>query len=109
MAIPTFTAVVVFVLVHVFVGRLRFLDGVPRSRWLSMVGGVAVAYVFLHVLPELGAHQRTFETWATDAEVGFLEFEIYPLCSGGTLLGSGLLGDQARSRRASGGAPQGQA
>lgn len=49
-----------FVLVHLFVGRLRFLDVVPRSRWLSFAGGVAVAYVFLHILPELGGHRRTF-------------------------------------------------
>ena len=49
-------AVSVFLLamVHVFIGRLRWLHGVPRSRWLSFAGGVAVAYVFLHILPELG-------------------------------------------------------
>ncbi|WP_233998062.1 hypothetical protein [Erythrobacter sp. QSSC1-22B] len=49
-----------FCLVHLFVGRLRFLDRDPRSRWLSFSGGVAVAYVFLHMLPELGAHAGTF-------------------------------------------------
>jgi hypothetical protein len=30
----------------------------PRSRWLSFAGGVAVAYVFMHMLPELGEHGR---------------------------------------------------
>lgn len=45
--------------IHVFVGRLRFLGSLPRSVWLSGAGGVAVAYVFLHVLPDLAAHQRT--------------------------------------------------
>lgn len=48
------------VLVHLLVGRLRFLDVVPRSRWLSAAGGVAVAYVFLHILPELSRHRQTF-------------------------------------------------
>ncbi|MCE6949452.1 hypothetical protein LAZ29_00515 [Cereibacter sphaeroides] len=47
-------------LIHIFIGRLRFLGHVPRSTWLSAAGGVAVAYVFLHILPELGAHQATF-------------------------------------------------
>ncbi|WP_339103894.1 hypothetical protein [Haloterrigena salinisoli] len=42
-------------LVHVFAGRLRFLEAIPRSRWLSMAGGVSVAYVFVHLLPEVGA------------------------------------------------------
>lgn len=49
-----------FALIHLFIGRLRFLDVVPRSRWLSAAGGVAVAYVFLHILPELSAHQDLF-------------------------------------------------
>lgn len=49
-----------FALIHVFIGRLVFLDVTPRSRWLSFAGGVAVAYVFLHILPELSSHQRTY-------------------------------------------------
>lgn len=49
-----------FAAIHLFVGRLRFLGTEPRSAWLSFAGGVAVGYVFLHVLPELGAHGRVF-------------------------------------------------
>lgn len=74
---PTFVAVAVFVLVHLFVGQLRFLEGVPRSRWLSLAGGVAVAYVFLHILPELSSHQLTLETHAATSRIAFLEAEIY--------------------------------
>jgi hypothetical protein len=44
--------------IHVFVGAMRFLDGVPRSRWLSAAGGAAVAYIFPHLLPELAATLR---------------------------------------------------
>jgi hypothetical protein len=47
--------------IHLLIGRLRFRDSVPRSVWLSGAGGVAVAYVFLHLLPELAAHQKTVE------------------------------------------------
>jgi zinc transporter ZupT len=46
-----------FALIHLLIGRLTFLRAIPRSRWLSAAGGVAVAYVFLHVLPELAAGQ----------------------------------------------------
>lgn len=49
-----------FAAIHIFIGAMRFLAGTPRSRWLSGAGGVAVAYVFLHILPELASHQRTF-------------------------------------------------
>lgn len=46
--------------VHLCIRYLRFIDGVPRSRFLSFAGGVAVAYVFLHILPELSEHKQTF-------------------------------------------------
>lgn len=49
-----------FALIHVFIGKMKFLAVLPRSRWLSAAGGVAVAYIFLHILPELSAHQATF-------------------------------------------------
>ena len=63
-------------LVHLCAGKLRFLDGIPRSRWLSLAGGVSVAYVFVHLLPELARHQETLR--ATVAEpLGFLEHHIY--------------------------------
>lgn len=44
--------VVLFAAIHLFAGRLRFIRMVPRSRWLSAAGGVSVAYVFVHLLPE---------------------------------------------------------
>lgn len=46
-------------LVHLFAHRLFAIDRVPRSRWLSLAGGASVAYVFLHILPELAAHSDT--------------------------------------------------
>lgn len=50
-------SIAVFVALHLFIGKLHGVDTVPRSRWLSFAAGVAVAYVFLHLLPELGRHQ----------------------------------------------------
>jgi len=54
-------AALVLGFVHVFAGRLNFLDRIPRSRWLSAAGGVSVAYVFVHVLPELEAGGAAIE------------------------------------------------
>ncbi|ADB60472.1 conserved hypothetical protein [Haloterrigena turkmenica DSM 5511] len=51
----TATFAIGLALVHVFAGRLRFLEAIPRSRWLSVAGGVSVAYIFVHLLPEVGA------------------------------------------------------
>ncbi|MFC0679841.1 hypothetical protein ACFFGH_18540 [Lysobacter korlensis] len=44
-------------MVHVFAGRLRFLDHLPRTRWLSFASGISVAYVFVHLLPEISRGQ----------------------------------------------------
>lgn len=60
MAVLALPLVLGFALVHILIARLRFLDVLPRSRWLSAAGGVAVAYVFLHILPELALHAGTF-------------------------------------------------
>lgn len=90
MPASTALSIIVFVLVHLLVGRLRFLDGVPRSRWLSMAGGVAVAYVFLHILPELNAHQRTVETQTATGETGVVESEIYLIALAGLAVFYGL-------------------
>ncbi|PRY95389.1 hypothetical protein BCF33_1007 [Hasllibacter halocynthiae] len=59
MIATTLAAAFAFAAIHVFIGKLRFLDGTPRSRWLSAAGGVAVAYVFVHLLPELAEHSDT--------------------------------------------------
>lgn len=39
---------------HLLAGRIRFRD-IPRSQALSVAGGISVAYVFVHLLPELAA------------------------------------------------------
>lgn len=46
-------------LVHVFATHLVFLDRVPRSRWLSAASGLSVAYVFVHLLPEIAEGHET--------------------------------------------------
>jgi hypothetical protein len=46
-------------IISLIAGKFRFLDAIPRSRWLSLAGGVAVAYVFVHLIPELSHHQET--------------------------------------------------
>ncbi|HEX8617483.1 MAG TPA: hypothetical protein VF911_07850, partial [Thermoanaerobaculia bacterium] len=52
-SIESLVAAVALAIVHMTAGGLTFLGAIPRSRWLSGAGGVSVAYVFLHLLPEL--------------------------------------------------------
>lgn len=54
--------------IHGVAGWLPPLTWLPRSRWLSFAGGVAVAYVFAHVLPGLDrAHEplRAVVSWTS--------------------------------------------
>ena len=51
-------AVALMAAAHVASPRLVFLDRTPRSIWLSIAGGVSVAYVFVHLLPELARLQE---------------------------------------------------
>ncbi len=61
----------------------------PRSRWLSFAGGVSVAWVFLHVLPEIALHRGEF---ADSLEVTplFAETVVYGLALFGLTVFYGL-------------------
>jgi hypothetical protein len=54
---PALVAALALAFVHLVAGRLRFIDVIPRSRFLSFGGGISVSYVFLRILPELGLSQ----------------------------------------------------
>lgn len=81
----TFLCSLLFALVHLFAGKLRFLEGIPRSRWLSFAGGISVAYVFVHLLPELSAGQEHME-----GMLGFAEHHVYLIALLGLVLFYGL-------------------
>lgn len=78
MLIATACVVACFATIHLFAGRLRFLSVVPRSRWLSMAGGISVAYVFIHLLPELAERREHLER-AAGAELTVYIFALIGL------------------------------
>lgn len=93
-------AALVLAALHVLAGHLRFLDVVPRSRWLSIAGGTSVAYVFVHLLPELSEAQRALAPVVAGA-VPFLERHAYLLALVGLALFYGVerASRLARARR----------
>lgn len=66
-----------FVIIHLFSWKLKFLHTVPRSRFLSIAGGISVAYVFLHLLPELGMFQQALTPELENTVWNFIENHIY--------------------------------
>ncbi len=78
--LATLTAALALAGVHLFAPRLRFLTLVPRSRWLSVAAGVSVAYVFVHLLPELAEGQAAVDGEGAEGSeplLGFLENHVY--------------------------------
>ncbi len=83
----TFAIALLFALIHFGGRRFDFLAGTPRSMWLSVAGGISVAYVFVHILPELAAHQRELGERLSDGRpAAALGSHVYVVA----LLGLGL-------------------
>ena len=62
MILETFLAAVVLASAHLFGGHLR-VRAIPRRAWLSAAGGVGVAYVFVHLLPEVAEGEAELSGW----------------------------------------------
>lgn len=95
MLIASFVVAAALALVHLFAGKLRFVDVVPRSRWLSFAGGISVAYIFMHLLPELEEGQETLRETLRSSLV---EHPAYLLALVGLAVFYGLerMADQSR-------------
>jgi zinc transporter ZupT len=74
-------------IIHIYSGKLRFIDTIPRSRWLSMASGVSVAYVFVHILPDLSIRQRVI---AQTGIFTFIEHHVYLIALFGLTVFYGL-------------------
>jgi hypothetical protein len=85
-------------LAHLFSAKLRFLDGTPRSIWLSIGGGVSVAYVFVHLLPELAESQEVIAE-AIGEGLAVLENHVYVVALLGLAAFYGLERAAARIQR----------
>ena len=85
---------------------MRFLEGIPRSRWLSIAGGVSVAYIFVHLLPELNAGQEAIRRAIGDG-LAFLEHHVYLIALLGLAIFYGMERVAAESRKRMGEAGKG--
>ncbi|EGQ26798.1 hypothetical protein HMPREF9372_1189 [Sporosarcina newyorkensis 2681] len=84
----SFVFVIGFVIIHLSSKGMKFLKVEPRSRFLSVAGGIAVAYVFLHLLPELGEYQKELDGKLQN--LSFLENHVYIVAMLGLALFYGL-------------------
>lgn len=96
--LPALVAVVALATAHLAAPRLGFVHVVPRSGLLSAFGGVSVAYVFVHLLPEVAAAQEPVDR-ASPSFVAGLERHTWLLALLGLVAFYGLERLALSSRR----------
>jgi len=75
--------------VHLYAREIRFLHVTPRSASLSAAAGASVAYVFVHILPNLAEGQKTLIV-TQFIPLGFAERHVYLIALLGFLTFYGL-------------------
>jgi hypothetical protein len=75
-ALGPLIGVLVLAGVHLVAGYLH--RGAPtRPTWLSAAGGMSIAYVFIHLLPDLAETQERWLEARPERALGWLESQIY--------------------------------
>jgi hypothetical protein len=87
--LTSLAAALAFAAIHLFAGTLRLIDAMPRSRGLSLAGGVSVAYVCVRLLPELAAAEDVVRRVVREP-LAFLEHHVYLLALAGLVTFYGL-------------------
>jgi hypothetical protein len=83
-ATGSLAAALLLAAVYLLGHKLLPLERKHPRRWISLAAGASMAYVFLDLLPELGARHRAF--LANVGEVSFAERRIYALALVGFVL-----------------------
>ena len=87
MVIYTAIAALLLAVTHLFAEKLNF-EVFPRSKWLSFAGGVSVAYIFMHLLPELQEWQEVLQE--KTQSLSFLRHQSYLIALLGLAIFYGL-------------------
>lgn len=76
-------------LMHLLAGRLKTSGDGGKAPWLSLAGGASVAYVFVHILPDLCAGQSLIKNLNYPA-LGVFDHHIFLAALFGLVLFYGL-------------------
>ncbi len=81
----SFVAIVIFSLVHLFANKARWVNFTAHSRFLSFGSGVAIAYIFVDLLPKLSKND-TVVRGALEHIFPYMERHVYVMALLGFLL-----------------------
>jgi len=76
-------------LMHLLAGRIKTSDDGGKAPWLSLAGGASVAYVFVHILPDLCVGQNLIKNLNYPALAAF-DHHIFLVALCGLVLFYGL-------------------
>lgn len=79
----------VLALLHVVAGRLH-RGAADRPRWLSAAAGISIAYVFIHLLPEVSEVQAEWLEARPSGAFSWLERQAYLMALLGLVVALGL-------------------
>jgi len=107
---PFALPVAVFLLAATFIVGGKFKLGVEkhRRRWLSLAAGIATAYVFVHLLPELSRAQEVFTKATAGKGLPFPESRVFTSALAGFVLMYGLEHLVSKTRERNQGAARGE-
>lgn len=97
--LPSLLAAAALASVHVFSTQLRVLREIPRSRFLSIAGGISVAFVVLRILPGISESQEAIERSAGAGLFPFLRHHAYLMVLVSILVFYGVARVVKQSRR----------
>ena len=95
---PSFAGVVLIGTVLLLAGRMHFLDR-RNGAGLDFLAGIAMAYVFVDILPHLAEKQKKFAKLGDEGIYGFLQHHIYILALAGFLIYLGVILSEERQRK----------
>lgn len=95
---PSFAGALLIATAQLLAGKKHFLER-HDGAGLDFLAGIAVAYVFVDILPHLAAKQEKFAKLGDGGIYGFLQHHIYILALAGFLIYLGVILSEGRWRK----------
>lgn len=77
MFVPSIIVISGFIMVHIFTDSIKFLDERMTNRLMSLVSGGSIAYVFLHLVPELTHYNKVAEQASLPSWLEGIDYATY--------------------------------
>ncbi|TWT14616.1 hypothetical protein [Planomicrobium sp. CPCC 101079] len=100
MFVPSLLVILGFMVVHIYTHYIKFLNNPQKNVLMSLVSGGSIAYVFLHLVPELAHYEEVVEKAHLPQVFEHLHYFAYMLSLLGIAIFYGIdkLNDQSQQK-----------